>query len=85
MLKNTLDFKLGMHLRITLIKRTCGEIPFNKDGHDKTGGEVLIHLPLYISVSLRTDWNRVIYSEERHGFTLLLNMFLCSCNFPEIH
>ena len=74
MLKNTLDFKLGMHLRITKNmwrKRTCGEITFNEDGHDKTGGEVLIHLPLYISVSLRTDWNRVIYSEERHGFTLL--------------
>ena len=71
MLKNTLDFRLGIHIRIKLIKRTSGKITFTKDGHDKTGGEVLIYLPLYINVSLRTDWNRVIYSKERHGFTLL--------------
>ena len=71
MLKNTLDFRLGIHIRITVIKRTRGKITFTKDGHDKTGGEVLIYLPLYINVSLRTDWNRVIYSEETHGFTLL--------------
>ena len=71
MLKNTLDFRLGIHIRIKLIKRTRGKITFTKDGNDKTGGEVLIHLPLYINVSLRTDWKRLIYSEERHGFTLL--------------
>ena len=55
MLKNTLDFRLGIHIRIKLIKRTSGKITFTKDGHDKTGGEVLIYLPLYINVSLRTD------------------------------
>ena len=75
MLKNTLDFRLIIYTRIKLIKRTCGKITFTKDGHDKTGGEVLIYLPLYINVSLKTDWNRVIYSkkynEERHGFTIL--------------
>ena len=60
-----------MHLRIALIKRACGETTFTEDEHDKIGGEVLIHLPLYINVSLTTDWNRVIYSEGRHGFTLL--------------
>ena len=71
MLKNTLDFTLGIHIRIALIKRTCGKITFTKGRHDETGGDVLIYLPLYINVSLRTDWNRVIYSEEGHGFTLL--------------
>ena len=80
----TLDFRLGIHIRITLIKRTCGKITFTKDEHDKTEGEVLIYLSLYINVSLRTDWNRVIYSEEKHGFILLQNMLICSCNFLEM-
>ena len=35
----------------------CGKIKFTKDGRDKTGGEVLIYLPLYINASLITDWN----------------------------
>ena len=56
-----------MHKSITFIKKTCGRITFTKDGHDKTGGEVLIYLPFYINVSLRTGSNRVIYLEERHG------------------
>ena len=60
-----------MHKSITLIKKTCDRITFTKDGHDKTGGEVLIYLPFYITVSLRTGWNRVIYSEERHGSAFL--------------
>ena len=70
-MKNTLDFRLVMHISITLIKKTCGKITSTKDGHDKTVGEVLINLPLYINVSLRNDWNRVIYLEIRHGSTEL--------------
>ena len=71
MLKNTLDFALGMHVSMTLMKKTCGKITSTKGRHDKTEGEALIYLPLFINVSLRNSWNRVIYSEVRHGSTVL--------------
>lgn len=60
-----------MRISITHIERACDEFTSTKDGHDKTVGEVLFYLSFYINVSLRNGWKRVVYSEERHGCTVL--------------